>query len=263
MAAGADELVILGALGGEVDHLAANLLLLGSDLAAGRPVSLVHDQTTARQLAGPSRVELAGRREHGSACFAVGGPADRGDDPRTAVAAGRRPPGGWLVAGPGEHRHRVARVGVGRIGPAARHRDRATRTRTCCHEMANGRHRGHRRARCGLWRGLHRLERGVQRGGRSGVRPTALPPVRRVAHPRRPGAAHRSPAGRRAAGRDDGGGRSPCCSVRRMGSTRSSRASSREPAPSSSSPWPCTAAGRCRCRSWPPVEPRSGCGSTT
>lgn len=75
MATGADELVILGALGGEVDHFAANLLLLGSDLAAGRSISLVHDRTIVRQLAGPSHVELAGAAGTRVSLLSVGGPA--------------------------------------------------------------------------------------------------------------------------------------------------------------------------------------------
>jgi thiamine pyrophosphokinase len=76
IATGADELVILGALGGELDHLAANLLLLGSDLAAGRRTSLVHDRTTARLLPGPSRLEIEAPAETRVSLLALGGPAE-------------------------------------------------------------------------------------------------------------------------------------------------------------------------------------------
>jgi thiamine pyrophosphokinase len=54
-AAGADELVVLGALGGALDHLAANLLLLGSATTAERRTSLVHDGTRAAMVVGPGR----------------------------------------------------------------------------------------------------------------------------------------------------------------------------------------------------------------
>ncbi len=76
VAAGADEMVILGALGGELDHLAANLLLLGAELAGGRRVSLVHDRTTARLLSGPGRLESAAPIGTRFSLLAVGGPAD-------------------------------------------------------------------------------------------------------------------------------------------------------------------------------------------
>ena len=76
MAAGADEMVILGALGGELDHLAANLLLLGAELAGGRRVSLVHDRTTARLLSGPGRLESAAPVGTRVSLLAVGGAAD-------------------------------------------------------------------------------------------------------------------------------------------------------------------------------------------
>jgi thiamine pyrophosphokinase len=75
VAAGADEKVILGALGGELDHLAANLLLLGSDLAAGRLITLVHDRTTARLLSGPSRLEIAAPAGSRVRLLTIGGSA--------------------------------------------------------------------------------------------------------------------------------------------------------------------------------------------
>ena len=74
-AAGADEVVILGALGGELDHLAANVLLLGSDLAAGE-TSLVHDRTTARMLSGPGRIEIRVPPGSRVSLLAVGVPAE-------------------------------------------------------------------------------------------------------------------------------------------------------------------------------------------
>jgi thiamine pyrophosphokinase len=76
VAAGADEVVVLGGLGGDLDHLAANLLLLGSDLAAGPATSLVHDRTTARMLAGPAHLELGAAAGSRVSLLAVGVPAD-------------------------------------------------------------------------------------------------------------------------------------------------------------------------------------------
>jgi thiamine pyrophosphokinase len=58
--AGADELVVLGGLGGDLDHLAANLLLLGSPLAEGRAMRLALGRTSARMLVGPVRGAVAG-----------------------------------------------------------------------------------------------------------------------------------------------------------------------------------------------------------
>ena len=76
VAAGADEVVVLGGLGGDLDHLAAKLLLLGSDLAAGRATSLVHDRTTARMLAGPAHLELEAPAGSRVSLLAVGVPAE-------------------------------------------------------------------------------------------------------------------------------------------------------------------------------------------
>lgn len=72
VAAGADELVVLGALGGELDHLVCNLLILGSDLVAGRQVRLVHDRTTARMPVGPAELALDGAAGSRIGLFAVG-----------------------------------------------------------------------------------------------------------------------------------------------------------------------------------------------
>lgn len=74
VAAGADELVVLGALGGDLDHLAANLLLLGSEVAAGR-TRLVHDRTGARMVAGPGRLEIGAGIGSRVTLLAVGPPA--------------------------------------------------------------------------------------------------------------------------------------------------------------------------------------------
>jgi thiamine pyrophosphokinase len=76
VAAGADDLVVLGALGGDLDHLVGNLLLLGSDLAAGRRLRLVHDRTTARMLRGPAELELDASVGSRISLFAIGDAAD-------------------------------------------------------------------------------------------------------------------------------------------------------------------------------------------
>jgi thiamine pyrophosphokinase len=74
--AGADEVVVLGGLGGALDHLAANLMLLGSSLASGRRMSLALGPTTARMLAGPALADLSGAPGSRVTLLAVGGPAD-------------------------------------------------------------------------------------------------------------------------------------------------------------------------------------------
>lgn len=62
VAAGATEVVLLGALGGvRLDHELANLLLLADPALAGRAgVRLVHGATTARVLRGGERLALDG-----------------------------------------------------------------------------------------------------------------------------------------------------------------------------------------------------------
>jgi thiamine pyrophosphokinase len=75
-AAGADELVVLGALGGDLDHLAANLLLLGSSLATGRRMRLVLDRTTAHMLVGPADLALAAPAGSRVTLLAVGPAAE-------------------------------------------------------------------------------------------------------------------------------------------------------------------------------------------
>ena len=57
----ADELVLLGILGGErVDHELANLLLLGADEYRGVRMRAIHGDVTVRALHGGDRLELAG-----------------------------------------------------------------------------------------------------------------------------------------------------------------------------------------------------------
>lgn len=75
-AAGADEIVVLGALGGALDHLLANVLLLGSDAAAGRAMRLVHGSTSARLLIGPAHAGLGGPLGSRVSLLAVGPAAD-------------------------------------------------------------------------------------------------------------------------------------------------------------------------------------------
>lgn len=74
-AAGANEIVILGALGGVLDHLLANVLLLGSDAAAGCSVRLVHGTTAARLLVGPGHALLHGPPGSRVSLLAVGSAA--------------------------------------------------------------------------------------------------------------------------------------------------------------------------------------------
>jgi thiamine pyrophosphokinase len=60
-AAGADEIVILGALGGpRLDHEVANLLLLADAAWAGRSVRLVRGSSTTRVVRGGESLELIG-----------------------------------------------------------------------------------------------------------------------------------------------------------------------------------------------------------
>jgi thiamine pyrophosphokinase len=58
---GADEVVILGALGGErLDHELANLLLLGDDKWRGHRLRIVRGRTTVRAVQGGNRLVLDG-----------------------------------------------------------------------------------------------------------------------------------------------------------------------------------------------------------
>jgi len=74
--AGADQIVVLGALGGALDHLLANVLLLDSDAAGIREIRLVHGWTSARLLAGPARAELHGPPGSRVSLLALGPPAE-------------------------------------------------------------------------------------------------------------------------------------------------------------------------------------------
>ena len=72
----ADQIVVLGALGGALDHLLANVLLLGSDAAGNREIRLVHGSTSARLLAGPAHAELLGPSGSRVSLLAVGPAAE-------------------------------------------------------------------------------------------------------------------------------------------------------------------------------------------
>jgi thiamine pyrophosphokinase len=75
--AGADDIVVLGALGGALDHLLANVLLLGSAARAGQSIRLVHGSTSARLLTGPAEAQLTGPAGARVSLLAVG-PAAKG-----------------------------------------------------------------------------------------------------------------------------------------------------------------------------------------
>jgi thiamine pyrophosphokinase len=59
LAAGADEIVLLGILGGRLDHQVAGLLLLTPAASRGAEVRVVHGTTMARVLRGPGRIGIA------------------------------------------------------------------------------------------------------------------------------------------------------------------------------------------------------------
>ena len=69
---GADDIVVLGALGGALDHLLANVLLLGSSALAGRAIRLVQGATSVRLLTGPAEAELEGPTGSRVSLLAVG-----------------------------------------------------------------------------------------------------------------------------------------------------------------------------------------------
>jgi thiamine pyrophosphokinase len=74
--AGADETVLLGAMGGgRLDHAVANLLLLADTALAGRDVRLVHGPTTVRVLRGGERVDLVGGAGDIVSLLPIGGDA--------------------------------------------------------------------------------------------------------------------------------------------------------------------------------------------
>lgn len=92
---GADDIVVLGALGGALDHLLANVLLLGSTALAGRSIRLVHGSTSVRVLTGPADAELNGGPGVRVSLLAVG-PAAEGVTTRGLrwrLAAERLEPG--------------------------------------------------------------------------------------------------------------------------------------------------------------------------
>ena len=75
--AGADELTILGGLGGErVDHALTNVALLEHAALAGRPARLYDDRAARISLIrGPAEAKLAGRVDDLVTLIPVGGPA--------------------------------------------------------------------------------------------------------------------------------------------------------------------------------------------
>jgi thiamine pyrophosphokinase len=92
---GADDIVVLGALGGALDHLLANVLLLGSAARARQSIRLVHGSTSARLLTGPAEVQLNGPAGSRVSLLALGaaakGVTTRGM--RWRLAADRLEPG--------------------------------------------------------------------------------------------------------------------------------------------------------------------------
>ena len=61
IAAGAGEIVLIGATGGpRLDHELANVLLLADPAFVGRQVRLIHGSTVVRAIAGGDRLELTG-----------------------------------------------------------------------------------------------------------------------------------------------------------------------------------------------------------
>ena len=76
-AGGADEVVLLGATGGDrLDHGIANLLLLADPGLAGCEVRLVHGPTTVRVVRGGERTVLLGAVGDRVSLLPVGGDAD-------------------------------------------------------------------------------------------------------------------------------------------------------------------------------------------
>lgn len=76
IAAGATEIVLLGALGGpRIDHELANVLLLADPALAGRDVRIVHGPTTVRVLRDGGRLTLEGAAGDLVTLLPVGGDA--------------------------------------------------------------------------------------------------------------------------------------------------------------------------------------------
>jgi thiamine pyrophosphokinase len=77
IAAGADEVVILGALGGRrLDHELANLLLLSDPDLANRRVRIVRGPTTVRALRAPAALDLDGSVGSFVTLLPIGGDVD-------------------------------------------------------------------------------------------------------------------------------------------------------------------------------------------
>jgi thiamine pyrophosphokinase len=77
LAAGATEVVILGAAGGDrLDHGLANLLLLADPALAGQDVSAARGRTTVRAVHGTGRLELRGGPGDLVSLLPVGGDAN-------------------------------------------------------------------------------------------------------------------------------------------------------------------------------------------
>lgn len=75
--AGADEVVLLGAAGGDrLDHELANLLLLTDDALRGRDVRVVRGSTVVRALHGGARLALGGEPGDLVTLLPVGGSAE-------------------------------------------------------------------------------------------------------------------------------------------------------------------------------------------
>lgn len=76
IAAGADEIVLLGAFGGaRLDHAIANTLLLAEQRLSGARIRAVRGRSTARVLRAGERCEIAGRPGDLVTLLAVGGDA--------------------------------------------------------------------------------------------------------------------------------------------------------------------------------------------
>lgn len=77
LAEGGDEIVLLGATGGDrLDHAIANLLMLADPAMAGCDVRIVHGPTTVRVVRGGERMSLVGGAGDTISLLPVGGDAD-------------------------------------------------------------------------------------------------------------------------------------------------------------------------------------------
>ncbi len=95
LAAGATEVVLLGAIGGaRLDHELANLLLLADPALAGRDIRAVRGGTLVRALHGGERLVLRGAVGDLVTLLPVGGDCRGRHDRWPALAARRRRPCG-------------------------------------------------------------------------------------------------------------------------------------------------------------------------